>query len=684
MTTGYVSDGKTYGWISSPTARYWSNGAAWRTAYSRFVMGPDMQQKLAYTNQAVDTSGTAPHLDEMQMHAGPGYMGSLTLKGLNFQSGLYGGNPSGGSAGADWTFSNTTVDHTGNFSAAETYASPQYTFLTNNAWWINQLANQTINTPSSGGTLKMVDLIGYNAPQASSKNFVVSINAILGTLPGWVWYFGDPTNGYIGLYAMANGALALYFAGWTGSGNITAWATAAGQVQAGAMFGACLLCYPSTMTGSSQGSTVLWINGAAVAFTVMPGAGTIGWPTNSTMSDQGYLGYSFAAGTTNYFSRWHISWNMADPPVAWSSIASCVVTFTQGANNYPSFIQQVSSDTQIGVQVPNVADGAYTVAVTNYAGTSRSMPFQVASSLPILSAFTENWSNPAEVATNWMCAHYSWSGQSGAGNNGTCWQNVAIQNGVLTIEGHGLTYSGPVNGTDLYGNTVAATTKVGGALVSKGYMPPGMLTVVMKMPPLVGASAVAFPFHYEEIYRGDARYAAFAAAGFTEEGNINCSGFYRVRNQEIDIAEWPHDPLGGNAAQTNCVEFNSWVGDVNGTYELHTQTLSFDPTAAYHTYQMEWVTSGVGFPTGWVKFWIDGVLMQTCTTYVPTIPMRIWLAYWFPNLWAGTPNWNRQQFLVQSVAFTPYAGQSYSNIPETYPSILYRAFNPNNKLAVTP
>ena len=60
--------------------------------------------------------------------------------------------------------------------------------------------------------------------------------------------------------------------------------------------------------------------------------------------------------------------------------------------------------------------------------------------------------------------------------------------------------------------------------------------------------------------------------------------------------------------------------------QTHTVTkqLPFDPTAGYHTYAFR-------YEAGQARFYVDGRLMQTWTTGVPTGSMYLYTNLWFPN-----------------------------------------------------
>ena len=67
--------------------------------------------------------------------------------------------------------------------------------------------------------------------------------------------------------------------------------------------------------------------------------------------------------------------------------------------------------------------------------------------------------------------------------------------------------------------------------------------------------------------------------------------------------------------------------------QTHTETrsLGFDPTAAFHTYEIDLDRKAVTFR-------VDGVALRTWRNGVPAAPMALYLNSWFPAWLAGTPS----------------------------------------------
>jgi endo-1,3-1,4-beta-glycanase ExoK len=83
---------------------------------------------------------------------------------------------------------------------------------------------------------------------------------------------------------------------------------------------------------------------------------------------------------------------------------------------------------------------------------------------------------------------------------------------------------------------------------------------------------------------------------------------------EIDV-EIYNDPFG-------TVMFTTYAGG----RQTHTVTsaLGFDPTAAFHDYEIRWAS-------GSVTFSVDGLAVRSWSTGVPKAPMNLYANAWFPS-----------------------------------------------------
>ncbi len=102
---------------------------------------------------------------------------------------------------------------------------------------------------------------------------------------------------------------------------------------------------------------------------------------------------------------------------------------------------------------------------------------------------------------------------------------------------------------------------------------------------------------------------------------------------EVDI-EILDDPSG-------IVMFTTYAGGAQ-THAV-TSSLGFDPTAAFHDYE-------IALDRKAVTFSVDGVALRTWTSGVPRAAMPLYLNAWYPAWLAGTPSASGAATLVDRVA----------------------------------
>ena len=163
-------------------------------------------------------------------------------------------------------------------------------------------------------------------------------------------------------------------------------------------------------------------------------------------------------------------------------------------------------------------------------------------------------------------------------------------------------------------------------------------------------------FEYEELYPGD--------PGFQGHGE------YYVVNHEIDI-EMPGRP--GSAHTGIGYDYalcNTWVGVNEGEYtSSHMRLPKRQDDGEFHVYRFDWHTGDrAGTIRPRVEFYFDGVPVVTNYTHVPTKAGRLWVGAWFPNGWAGTPDFDTSVFEVDYVRIVPFHEENDEPQNETYGS----------------
>ncbi|MFD2115347.1 glycoside hydrolase family 16 protein [Paenibacillus yanchengensis] len=258
--------------------------------------------------------------------------------------------------------------------------------------------------------------------------------------------------------------------------------------------------------------------------------------------------------------------------------------------------------------------------------------------------------------TKWLTAFKQWGGDNA--NGGVLPQNVSVQDGKLIIEAYGDQYDGDIKGINRDYSLRADGKRVGGAIATINDYASGKYEVRMKVAPKLGVASAIWTFHYEEYNSDDPLYKNKPVGG---------EDYYAV-NHEIDM-EFPGRP--GPAHQDfsyNKGLFNTWVGENEDEYTTEYASLGQAVNdGQFHTYRFDWHTGDSGEQKR-VDFYIDDVLLHTTTEHIPTIGSRLWIGAWFPNNWAGTPDFHTETLEVDWVKITPFeqVGDDWS--PETYPN----------------
>ena len=271
--------------------------------------------------------------------------------------------------------------------------------------------------------------------------------------------------------------------------------------------------------------------------------------------------------------------------------------------------------------------------------------------------FFEDFDGDEVAPSVWKVAYRNWGGKTDSGedyNGGVHPDNVSVESGMLVLTAHGDRYTGEPMGITSSGGQRGDGTRVGAAIATEAYMGSGRYEIRMKVADALGVCSAPWTFHYRELYPGEAGYVP------------NPMG-YTVLNHEIDM-EMPGRP--GSAftdISFSWALLNTWVGEQEDEYtSLHTDLGVAQNDGEFHTYRFDWRTGGSGVEPE-VAFYVDDVLVTTSTTHVPTAAGRLWLGAWFPKEWAGDPDFESAQMVVDWVRVTPFHDSGDEFVPETYP-----------------
>ena len=262
--------------------------------------------------------------------------------------------------------------------------------------------------------------------------------------------------------------------------------------------------------------------------------------------------------------------------------------------------------------------------------------------------FYDDFSSGIVDPAKWYAANKNWGGKDASTgedyNGGVVPANLGVRDGVLRCVAHGNLYEGDVAGIAKNGKPRADGKRVGACAVTREYYASGSYEIRARVAPVAGVCCTMWTFEYEELYPGDPGFQG--------------SGDYYVVNHEIDI-EMPGRP--GSAHTGIGYDYalcNTWVGENGNEYtSSHVKLPRRQDDGAFHVYRFDWHTGGADGGSNIaarVEFYVDGVLVGTNASHVPTRAARFWVGAWFPKDWAGTPDFDTAVFQVDWVRIVPF------------------------------
>ena len=264
--------------------------------------------------------------------------------------------------------------------------------------------------------------------------------------------------------------------------------------------------------------------------------------------------------------------------------------------------------------------------------------------------FYDDFSGNSLDPDKWLVAYKNWGGkvtENGVKvdyNGGVIPQNVSVKNGNLILTGNGNLYNGDLKGINKDGSERSDGKRAGAAIATKEYFASGSYEVRAKISPEFGACSAIWTFEYEEDW---------------DTGKIT--------NHEIDI-EMPGRPE--SAIKNQNFQYalcNTWIGENDGEYKTGYTDIGVNQADGnFHKYRFDWHT-GDENEEARVDFYFDDVLTYTSKEYIPTNEGRLWLGLWFPNAWAGVPNFETSAFEIDYVKITPFHESGDTKQNETSP-----------------
>lgn len=229
--------------------------------------------------------------------------------------------------------------------------------------------------------------------------------------------------------------------------------------------------------------------------------------------------------------------------------------------------------------------------------------------------FYEDFTSGLEMS-KWNISNRRWGGTH---HGGVIHQNVHISNdNKLVLQANGDYYDG-----DLKGIESNDGKRTGAAIYTKEYFGPGSFEVVAKAMPRFGATTAFWTYNYETVTSGE-----------------------EPVNSEIDIELNVQNDF-------QSVWFSNWLTEKDYINKrMKTPVINND--GKFHKYRFDWYTN-----PGKIEYYIDDVLYHTEYEKIPTLEAQFWIGVWFPNNWAGNPNFETDYLVVDSFTYKKFANQPF-------------------------
>ena len=127
------------------------------------------------------------------------------------------------------------------------------------------------------------------------------------------------------------------------------------------------------------------------------------------------------------------------------------------------------------------------------------------------------------------------------------------------------------------------------------------------------------------------------------------------RNETTQVSSFDY-MLGNTFVTERAVQTNYIDQSVKSLHALN--------DGLFHTYTIDWYAN----VSPYVKFYVDSILVGTNTQHVPTLAGRFWIATWFPDKVAGTPNFDQADMVIDWVKITSNPSPYDQYVPESYPN----------------
>lgn len=260
--------------------------------------------------------------------------------------------------------------------------------------------------------------------------------------------------------------------------------------------------------------------------------------------------------------------------------------------------------------------------------------------------FYDDFSGGELDAGKWRIAEKNWGGTVESDgktmdyNGGVIAENVAVKDGELILTGLGNKYEGELHGINRDRSEREDAKRCGGAIATRDYYASGSYEIRAKIAPKLGCCSAMWTFEYEEDQSGDE---------------------LKITNHEIDIEFPGRDD--NNDYSFSHVLCTTWLTEED--YTSKSVPCGDQADGKYHTYRFDWHT-GSDTEKPRVEYYFDDKLIHTAYDHIPTNESRFWLGLWFPKEWAGIPDFDTAQFVIDYVKITPFHEDGDTAQHETY------------------
>jgi beta-glucanase (GH16 family) len=245
---------------------------------------------------------------------------------------------------------------------------------------------------------------------------------------------------------------------------------------------------------------------------------------------------------------------------------------------------------------------------------------------------SEDFSLPVLDPCTWVVVQANWGGQQNGHdyNGGVLAENVSVRDGLLVLRAHGNAYRGPSRGINLDGSVRRDGKRTGAAIMTRQRYQGGRFEARFRAIKRPGAVSALWTFFYDQSAEGV------------------------IRNHEIDI-EFPGQAHDEAPISFRSATLTTWTGLQPGqTTAAFAAVFHKLIDSDLHILRFDWRPKTLAW-SGAVSFYIDGRLKHVTRHNVPSEPGNVWLGAWFPPVWAGEPEFDEAEMIVDWVHIIPLA-----------------------------